>query len=414
MSSNTVATGNLRFLKKVMAIAAIALIGISSSQGVATAAVPPAGQAFIHVDFTNRSSKLNRVASSKLTVELRSFETATEISVIGYVRGSKQTTAAKAKALARAEIVAKTLSDAGITATMRVFGAGVTSLYKDSADADRVNVRTKATGDLLWSEEFNSTVPATFNHANWTALLDHGYEQLGFWNFGTGEIESNTEAAAYQDGEGNLALTATNRNGNWTSARLWTQGKVTFEYGELRIRAKMPTGAFNWPAIWSLGSNYQPPNKLFGSVPWPASGEADIAEGLSRNSVVQGTIHGLDPATGGPWFGGGGFTAVAPVNDFSENFHIYGIQWKPNEFDFTVDGLVYSRNVFDGSRVTQTLSNGQKRSLSVGSSWPYNAGIMLILDNAIQAGTVAPNGSTGSLLVDWIRYTPWQGFGAVR
>ncbi len=398
-----------------LAVALTSLLALGSFPFAAHAAAAPVkALAAIHVDFINRSSQINQAAAGRLAVEAGSFETASAITITGYVRGLKQSAAAKTKGLARAQAVAQRLSQAGIAATMTINGVGVSDTYGNSLGADRVDVLATATGNLLWSEEFNSPTVKTFNHSNWTALLDHGYEQLGFWNYGTGEIESNTEAAANEDGKGNLALTATNTNGTWTSARLWTQGKVNFQYGELRIRAKMPVGAFNWPAIWSLGSNYSAPNHLFGSVDWPASGEADIAEGLGGNSVVQGTIHGLDPATGGPWFGGGGFTAVAPVNDFTSKFHVYGIQWKPNEFDFTVDGKVYSKNVYDGTRVTQTFANGQTRSLVVGSNWPYNQGIFLILDNAIQAGTSAPNGSNGTMLVDWIRYTPWQGYGSVK
>lgn len=390
-----------------------AAIGALAPMSSASAA-PTKSFAAIHVDFANRSSLISRASLARLQVESGSFETATAITVNGYVRGLKQSNAAIAKGLGRAQAVAKILSQAGISATLTVNGVGVSDLYGNSANADRVDVLATATGNLIWSEEFNSPTVQTFNHANWTALLDHGFDQLGFWNYGTGEIESNTEAAANEDGKGHLALTALNANGNWTSARLWTQGKVNFQYGELRVRAKMPAGGFNWPAIWSLGSNYQAPNGLYGDVGWPASGEADIAEGLGQNSVVQGTIHGYDPATGGPWFGGGGLTAVAPVNDFSSQFHIYGIQWKPNEFDFTLDGVVYSKNVYDGNKVTQTFANGSSRQLVIGANWPYNQAIFLILDNAIQSGTVAPNGSTGTLLIDWIRYTPWQGYGAVR
>ena len=405
--------------KSILRLAASAgvaalLSALSLSQPVAAApsapkfAPPKAG-----ILFTAGSSKLSAAGSQNLTVLAGSFETAKAISITGYVRGTKQTAGALAKSAARAQAVAASLIAHGITATLNIAGLGAASVYKNTKFADRVDIVSNDVGNLIWSEEFNSPKPQTFDHKIWTALLDHGYDQLGFWNYGTGEIESNTEAAAVEDGTGNLNITASNATGDWTSARLWTQGKLNFQYGELQIRAKMPVGSFNWPAIWSLGSNYSAPNGLFGDTSWPASGEADIAEGLGGNSVVQGTIHGLDPNTGGPWFGGGGLTAVAPVNDFSSAYHVYGVRWKPNEFDFTVDGQVYSKNVYDGTNVTQTFANGSSRVLFVGDNWPYNQAIFLILDNAIQSGVTAPANSSGTMSIDWIRYYKWGNYGRI-
>jgi len=397
----------------VLAAGAVSLAALSPVQAAPSSSPTQFAMPRLAVLFDRGSSVLNSEARSVIAKQLSGLEPATTIRVTGYARGAKQSPTLRQLSTKRAEAVARLLLRFGVKATLKIDGLGASSPFGNTRFADRVDVVSTNVGDLLWAEEFNALKPRTFDHTVWTALLDHGYEQLGFWNFGTGEIESNTESAAFEDGSGHLNIVASNASGDWMSARLWTQGKVTFKYGELDIRAKMPVGEFNWPAIWSLGGNYSPPNQAFGTTQWPYSGEADIAEGLQHNGVVQGTIHGFDPATGGPWFGGGGFTAYAPVNDFSEKFHTYGIRWKPNQVDFTVDGETYSSNVFDGQTVTQTFNNGQTRRLTIGDNWPYNQGLLLILDNAIQAGTVAPANSSGTLSIDWIRYYKWSGVGGL-
>ena len=147
---------------------------------------------------------------------------------------------------------------------------------------------------------------------NGTALrqIGDGYDQLGFYNYGTGEIEMNSASAAKTDGIGNLVITAKKQNGTWTSSRIWTQGKVNFQYGRLEARMKFPVGSFNWPAFWMLGSNYQPPNNKFGDTPWPNSGEIDIAEGLGGNSVNRSTLHGNNLGTYRDWNNGGGVSLL--------------------------------------------------------------------------------------------------------
>lgn len=56
--------------------------------------------------------------------------------------------------------------------------------------------------------------------------------------------------------------------GEYTSASINTNGKKTFQYGIIEVRARIDTAMGMWPAIWTLGI----------SKPWPANGEVDIME----------------------------------------------------------------------------------------------------------------------------------------
>jgi hypothetical protein len=61
-------------------------------------------------------------------------------------------------------------------------------------------------------------------------LLGNGYPQLGFYNYGTGEIESKSATSASTDGKSNLTITASKQSGTW----------LTLVYGDkARSRSNM-------------------------------------------------------------------------------------------------------------------------------------------------------------------------------
>lgn len=55
---------------------------------------------------------------------------------------------------------------------------------------------------------------------------------------------------------------------DYTSASINTNGKKTFQYGIIEVRARIDTARGMWPAIWTLGI----------TKGWPANGEIDIME----------------------------------------------------------------------------------------------------------------------------------------
>jgi len=266
----------------------------------------------------------------------------------------------------------------------------------------------------LWREEFNSPVGTSPDAERWTALIGNGFDQLGLWAYGTGELEQNSPDAAATDGLGNLVITASKTDGVWTSARYWTQGNVNFQYGKIEARIKMPAGSFNWPAFWMLGSNYAPPNWTFGSKGWPMCGEIDIIEGLRSNSEYSSTIHGNEKGSERPWNWGGGLSAPANIYDSSSVYHTYGMIWKPNSITFIVDGNEIVRNYKVGNNIVQTIGGIEFNRFNSAGVWPFNQPFFLIMNNAIHkdAPDVA-NGTTSKMYIDWIRYSKYQGYGKV-
>ncbi len=268
----------------------------------------------------------------------------------------------------------------------------------------------------LWREEFNTPVGTAPNALNWTALIGNGWEQLGLWAFGTGELEQNSATAAATDGAGNMVITTTKTNGVWTSARYWTQGNINFFYGKIEARIKMPVGSFNWPAFWMLGSNYAPPNWAFGKKAWPMCGEIDIAEGLHGNEDYSSTIHANVQGTQRPWNNGGGLSAASNLYDAPGTYHTYGIRWQPNEITFTVDGYEIVTNTKIGRYVVQTVSGYEFNRFDAGTIWPFNQPFFLIINNAVSpSATNVADGANSKMYIDWIRYSKYQGYGqAIR
>ena len=251
------------------------------------------------------------------------------------------------------------------------------------------------TWTLKWSDEFNGAAGAYPNSANWT------YD-TGNSGFGNPEIENyctpgsnaspcvSGQPNAYQDGNGNLVITAIrNSSGQWTSARLKTQGLQQFQYGRIEARMKLPVGDGFWPAFWMLGADIN-------STPWPGCGEQDIMEWVQSYTptTTSSTTHG--PGYSGA--NGIGAKFVFPnggrVDD--SNYHVYGVIWAANSIQYYRDS---PSNIFLSLTPSQIPAGGQ---------WVFNNPFFLLLNLAIGSGgfpgpTDNSTPSTATMLVDYVR-----------
>ena len=250
---------------------------------------------------------------------------------------------------------------------------------------------------LVWSDEFSAQgAQSQPNPANWR------YE-TGGGGWGNQELEtycaygSNAapcradEPNAYVGSDGYLHIVARSvGNGQYTSARMTTEGLQSFQYGRIEARIKIPEGQGVWPAFWMLGDDVK-------TVQWPACGEFDIMENIGKTpDTVYGSIHGT------------GFTGHIITNRYSlpdvngsgaafgAGFHVYGMLWSPGRVQFYVDS---PRNVY----ATET-----KADLPPGAVWPFDDGKFFFLLNLAVGGAWPgnPDASTKfpqEMLVDWVR-----------
>ena len=178
---------------------------------------------------------------------------------------------------------------------------------------------------LVWSDEFNgnSLDPSVWNF------------ETGNNGWGNNELENYTSRAnnaTLQNGK--LVIHALKENyggSSYTSARLTTQGKKEFTYGRIDIRAILPQGKGIWPALWMLGSNIN-------TAGWPACGETDIMELLGQEPTkVYGTLHYGTLADHGQR--GGNF--VLNTGKFSDQFHVFSLEWQQDQVKLFVDTTLY-------------------------------------------------------------------------
>jgi beta-glucanase (GH16 family) len=243
-----------------------------------------------------------------------------------------------------------------------------------------------ATPTLIWSDDFNQPDNSAPDPMKWT------YD-LGGNGWGNNELETYTNSRdnsyittdpAATDGKA-LAIKIINTNGNYTSARLKTQGIFNASYGRIEANLRVVNGNGLWPAFWLLGAD-------IGTVGWPACGEIDIMEILGKApSKLYGTLHG--PGYSGANGIGNTFTLPGGAL-FSDAYHVFAVDWSPNKIVWSVDGMVYHTVI--------------PASLPAGTVWVFNnSPAFIILDLAVGGPFAgAPDSSTplqASYLVDYVR-----------
>jgi len=280
------------------------------------------------------------------------------------------------------------------------------------AEAEKPKVAGLVIGDLIWGDDFKGSSGSTIDQKIWTARNCHRTPE----SFGGGAC-FDSEAIYYApsaiklDGsvDGAAVITTNRITGAlpsdagkcltsicaFVSGRFDTHGKVSFQYGFIEARIKMPAGSGNHPAFWMLGENIN-------QVGWPTSGEMDITE-----------IHGNDP------YATTSATHYSTVNspntcctnhqykvaalgvgaDLSAGYHTYAVAWMPNSISYYVDNRLIS---------TATPSN-------LGGIWVFNSKFFLILNNAVNAGFSGSwqNLQSSTMSIDWVRSYKINGYGEV-
>jgi len=226
-----------------------------------------------------------------------------------------------------------------------------------------------------WSEEFNYN--GSLDSNIWTHEIGNGE-----WGWGNGESQYYTNSTTNSRVEnGVLKITAKRENMagyEYTSARIVSRDKFEFQYGRVDIRAKLPIGIGTWPALWLLGANFY-------EVGWPECGEIDIMEHWGHDpTVIAGSIH-TPMSHGDTWTNG-----HTTVSDFSEEFHVYSIDWDENRIQFFVDDILY-----------YTYNPSPKNS----ENWPFDQSAFFILNVAMGGHwfDIDPQFTESTMEVDYIR-----------
>jgi beta-glucanase (GH16 family) len=230
---------------------------------------------------------------------------------------------------------------------------------------------------LVWRDEFEGSV---IDESSWTFEIGRGQN-----GWGNNELQYYTNKNATVQ-QGYLVITAKKENvadAAYTSTRMITKGKKEFKFGRIDIRAKLPYGQGIWPALWMLGANID-------SVGWPASGEIDIMELLGHEpNKSYGTMHWGPHHT---QHKSKGNSITLPSGNFSEEFHVFSLDWKAD----TLRVLVDDKEFF-------ALTAGDV----VPDPYPFNAPHYLLFNVAVGGNWPgSPDASTRfpqHMIVDYVR-----------
>lgn len=257
---------------------------------------------------------------------------------------------------------------------------------------------------LVWEDNFDKT---KLNESIWSIDVNGnggGNKELQYYR--RENIEIGNEPAS---GASCLIITAKKQkfhSKSFTSGRLTTKNKLTFKYGKVEARIKIPKTANGlWPAFWMLGFDHKENN-------WPKCGEIDIVEMGKKTGIEKGVqdryfngaCHWGESWNGGQYPNKG----ISTINNYclQDGFHTYTLFWTPDSIKMylDLDKLPHARPYFEMPITGEDLPDHTARyfrkqfffivNLAVGGSFSE------IYD---KNGITALNDKEAKLYVDYIR-----------
>lgn len=234
---------------------------------------------------------------------------------------------------------------------------------------------------LVWQDEFDKDgLP---DETKWS------YD-VGGHGWGNGEYQYYTDGKNCYVKDGHLVIEARKEScegRDYTSARLVTRGKGDWLYGRFEIRARLPRGLGNWPAIWMLPTDWE-----YGE--WPDSGEIDIMEHVGYDP---NTVHASIHTKSYNHCENTQKTASRYVEGVCEDFHVYTLEWLPDQIRIFVDDELYF--TFDPAQYAEQTTYRE---------WPFDRRMHLILNLALGGFWGAEKGFDENvfpqqMLVDYVR-----------
>jgi beta-glucanase (GH16 family) len=276
---------------------------------------------------------------------------------------------------------------------------------------------------LVWSDDFDGD---HIDKAKWDFDIGNGFfdYDANQWvsGWGNNELQYYTrepDNAFVKGGMLHIRVLKESYQGcGYTSARLKTRkrdGTALFSqrYGKFEFRAKLPTGKGIWPALWML-----PLDDKYGS--WASSGEIDVVEARGQEpSKVLGTIH---YGARGPMDAHAEKEFLLPDKGTIADFHVYALEWDPDEIRWYVDGHHYATQSFwwSSSR-TEGGKGARPRNEADLNPWPapFNQPFYLVMNVAVGGRFPGnPDPTTAfpvEMVVDYVRvYELVGGYGKLR
>lgn len=236
-----------------------------------------------------------------------------------------------------------------------------------------VPMLTHAQQRLVWEDNFDGN---TLNPKTWTYEIGDGCAK-GNCGWGNAEMEYYTNSSNNVRVEnGHLVIEARREamgGKPFTSGRIKTAGRVSFKYGTLEARIKVPqVGNGLWPAFWLLGST---------GGEWPHNGEVDILEMGFAGAIAAGKANKTVSAATHWWTENpGGYTGhatyakdtVTEAVSLNDDYHLYKLVWDESFLTIYLDNSPFYKIGITGGNGLDAFQNPFYilLNLAVGGNYP--------------------------------------------
>ena len=192
--------------------------------------------------------------------------------------------------------------------------------------------------DLVWKDEFYGR---TIDNEKWRTNQPRmsGTDELG--NFDDSTVRSVNNGGLTMTAYKNPDLSGYNGKQYITTNSITTENRMSFRYGYLEVKAKVPYKEGCWPSLWLRSPNATQTSDT-GADGY--SMEVDIIEPFGYTDQNGTTIHETGTGDNASYHNQsavGNYTFQNAEN-LADEYHVYGFLWTENEMKFYIDGKCFA------------------------------------------------------------------------
>lgn len=190
---------------------------------------------------------------------------------------------------------------------------------------------------LVWNDEFKGR---TIDNAKWRTNQPRMTAYDGVGNFNEGTVRSVGNGRLLMTAYKNSDTTKYNGKTYLTTNSITTENRMSFKYGYLEVRAKVPYKAGCWPSLWLRSPNAAQTDST-GKDGYNM--EVDIIEPFGYTDKNGITIHETNKSDEKDHFQAAvGNYKFKNAENLANEYHTYGFLWTADEMKFYIDGECFA------------------------------------------------------------------------
>lgn len=190
---------------------------------------------------------------------------------------------------------------------------------------------------LVWNDEFKGR---TIDNAKWRTNQPRMTAYDGVGNFNEGTVRSVGNGRLLMTAYKNSDTTKYNGKTYLTTNSITTENRMSFKYGYLEVRTKVPYKAGCWPSLW-LRSPNAAQTDLTGKDGYNM--EVDIIEPFGYTDKNGITIHETNKSDEKDHCQAAvGNYKFKNAENLANEYHTYGFLWTADEMKFYIDGECFA------------------------------------------------------------------------